>query len=66
METGITTSKPTKPTNLAYMNGGGTIVSDLIDNDELIMMNNDFYNDDFYDYRDTFMNGKNSIKNNMS
>lgn len=64
METGITTSKPTKPTNLAYMNGGGTIVSDLIDNDELIMMNNDFYNDDFYDYRDTFMNGKNSIKNN--
>jgi serine/threonine-protein kinase 11 len=60
METSITTSKPNKPTNLPYMNG----VSDLIDNDELIMMNNDFYNDDFYDYRDTFMNGKNSTHNN--
>ncbi len=32
--------------------------SEIIDNDELIMMNNDFYNDDFYDYKDTFMSNK--------
>lgn len=41
-----------------YVNGSNEINNDIIDTNELIMMNNDFYNDDFYDYRDTFINNK--------
>lgn len=43
---------------------GGGILADMVDSNELVMLNNkDFFADDIYDYKETFMrHGSNSGK----
>ena len=43
-----------------------TSSSGLLDDDTLLMMNNNFFNDDIYNYKETFLSGRNSYANNSN